>query len=148
LGTHDGVDLVGADLVVVSPGVPNQPRLRDAEKRGARLISEIELASWFVEADVIAVGGTNGKSTTTELAAAFARTTGRPVFAGGNLGVPFAQAVMDRDPGVGANGICVVEVSSFQMERVAGFRPRAGILLNVTPDHLDRYPSFEAYAIA
>jgi UDP-N-acetylmuramoylalanine--D-glutamate ligase len=148
LGTHDGVDLVGADLVVVSPGVPNQSFLRDAERRGARLISEIELASWFVEADVIAVGGTNGKSTTTELAAAFARTTGRPVFAGGNLGVPLARAVIDGDAGIGAGGVCVVEVSSFQLERVSGFRPKASILLNVTPDHLDRYASFEAYAVA
>src|SRR5690348_9583933 len=67
LGTHDGVDLVGADVVVVSPGVPNQPFLRGAERRGARMVSEIELASWYVEAEIVAVGGTNGKSTTTEL---------------------------------------------------------------------------------
>lgn len=148
LGHHDGIDLAGADLVVVSPGVPNLPILRDAEKKGARIVGELELASWFVDADIVAVGGTNGKSTTTELAAALARTTGRPVFAGGNLGTPLAQAVVDGDPGVAAGGVAVVEVSSFQLERVAGFRPRVSVLMNVTPDHLDRYASFEAYAIA
>ena len=147
-GGHAGIDFVSADLVVVSPGVPNQPFLREAEKKGARIVGELELASWFVDADVIAVGGTNGKSTTTELAAMLAKTSGRPVFAGGNLGTPLSRAVVERDPGVGAGGIAVVEVSSFQLERVAGFRPRASILMNVTPDHLDRYPSFEAYAIA
>ncbi len=147
-GGHAGIDFIGADLVVVSPGVPNLPVLRDAEKRGARIVGELELASWFVDAEIIAVGGTNGKSTTTELAAMLAKTSGRPVFAGGNLGTPLARAVVERDPGVGAGGIAVVEVSSFQLERVAGFRPRASILMNITPDHLDRYPSFEAYAIA
>ena len=148
LGGHAGVDLVGSDLVVVSPGVPSQPFLREAERRGARLVSEIELASWFVDADLVAVGGTNGKSTTTELAAALARTSGRAVFAGGNLGIPLAHAVLLQDPGVLADGIAVVEVSSFQLERVAGFRPRSSVLLNITADHLDRYPSFEAYAAA
>jgi UDP-N-acetylmuramoylalanine--D-glutamate ligase len=148
LGGHAGIDLVSADLVVVSPGVPNQPFLREAERRGARLVSEIELASWYVDADLVAIGGTNGKSTTTELAAALARTSGRAVFAGGNLGIPLAHAVLQQDAGVLADGIAVVEVSSFQLERVAGFRPRSSVLLNVTADHLDRYPSFEAYAAA
>ena len=148
LGGHAGVDLLAADLVVVSPGVPHGPFLRDAERRGARLVSELELASWYVDADLIAIGGTNGKSTTTELTAAFARTTGRAVFAGGNLGTPLAQAVFAGDPGVSSGGIAVVEVSSFQLERVRGFRPKASVLLNVTDDHLDRYPSFEAYAAA
>jgi UDP-N-acetylmuramoylalanine--D-glutamate ligase len=148
LGGHAGVDLVAADVVVVSPGVPPIAFLADAERRGANLISELELASWWTQVEIVAVGGTNGKSTTTELAAALARTTGRPVFAGGNLGVPLAQAVLENDPGIGGDGIAVVEVSSFQLERVRGFRPRASILLNVTDDHLDRYSSFEAYAIA
>jgi len=147
LGAHD-VDLLAADVVVVSPGVPRLPFLHDAERRGARLVSEIEIASWFVEADVIAVGGTNGKSTTTELAATLCKTTGRAVFAGGNLGTPLAHAVQHRDPGTLAGGVCVVEVSSFQLERVFGFRPKASVLLNVTDDHLDRYASFEAYAAA
>ncbi|MBK7400726.1 MAG: UDP-N-acetylmuramoyl-L-alanine--D-glutamate ligase [Myxococcales bacterium] len=147
LGHHD-VDLLAADLVVVSPGVPRLPFLAEAERRGARVVSEIELASWYVEAPIAAIGGTNGKSTTTELCAALAATTGRPVFAGGNLGTPLAQAVLDGDRGVSRDGLAVVEVSSFQVERVAGFRPRAAVVLNVTPDHLDRYPSFEAYAQA
>ncbi|MBI2395438.1 MAG: UDP-N-acetylmuramoyl-L-alanine--D-glutamate ligase [Deltaproteobacteria bacterium] len=148
LGGHQGIDFVDADLVVVSPGVPNIPILREAERRGARIVGELELASWYVDADIVAVGGTNGKSTTTELCAALARTSRRPVFAGGNLGTPLSRAVLDGDPGVGAGGVAVVEVSSFQLERVAGFRPRASVLMNVTPDHLDRYASFEAYAIA
>ena len=148
LGGHVGVDLLAADLVVVSPGVPSQPFMREAERRGARLISELELGSWFVEGELVAIGGTNGKSTTTELAAALVRTSGRPVFAGGNLGTPLSHAVMTNDAGISAGGVAVVEVSSFQLERVSGFRPRASVLLNVTDDHLDRYPSFEAYAVA
>ena len=92
---------------VVSPGVPNIPVLRDAEKKGARIVGELELASWFVDADVVAVGGTNGKSTTTELAALLAKTSGRPVFAGGNLGTPLSRAVVDKDPGVARGGIAV-----------------------------------------
>jgi UDP-N-acetylmuramoylalanine--D-glutamate ligase len=148
LGGHAGVDFNGADLIVVSPGVPNLPFLRDAERRGVRIASELELASWYVDAEIVAIGGTNGKSTTTELCAALCGTSGKPVFAGGNLGTPLSRAVLDRDPGVCAGGIAVLEVSSFQLERVAGFRPRASVLMNVTPDHLDRYPSFEAYAIA
>ncbi|MFI5300381.1 MAG: UDP-N-acetylmuramoyl-L-alanine--D-glutamate ligase [Polyangiales bacterium] len=148
LGGHDDVDLVAADLVVISPGVPALPFILDAEQRGAHVVSELELASWFVDADVVAVGGTNGKSTTTELCAVLAQTTGRPVFAGGNLGVPLSSAVAIGHAGVAKGGICVVEVSSFQVERVRGFRPRASILLNVTDDHLDRYSTFEAYAQA
>lgn len=148
LGGHAGVDFNGADLIVVSPGVANLPVLRDAERRGVRIVGELELASWYVDADIIAIGGTNGKSTTTELCAALCATSGRPVFAGGNLGTPLSRAVLDNDPGVAAGGIAVLEVSSFQLERVAGFRPRASVLMNVTPDHLDRYSSFEAYAIA
>ncbi len=147
LGGHD-LDLSPADLVVVSPGIPRLPFLAAAERRGARLVSEIEFASWFVEAPIAAIGGTNGKSTTTELCAALCRTTGRPVFAGGNLGTPLAEAVLDVDPGVSKDGLAIVEVSSFQLERIAGFRPKAAVLLNVTDDHLDRYPSFEAYAQA
>jgi len=148
LGGHAGIDFASADLVVVSPGVPNLPILREAERRGARIVGELELASWYCEAEIVAVGGTNGKSTTTELCAALCATSGRPVFAGGNLGTPVSKAVLDGDPGVLAGGIAVVEVSSFQLERVAGFRPRASVLMNITPDHLDRYSSFEAYAVA
>ena len=148
LGGHAGVDFTGADLIVVSPGFPNLPVLRDAERRGVRVVGELELASWYVGADIIAIGGTNGKSTTTELCAALCATSGKAVFAGGNLGTPLSRAVLENDPGVAAGGIAVLEVSSFQLERVAGFRPRASVLMNVTPDHLDRYPSFEAYAIA
>ncbi len=148
LGGHDRAGFSDADLIVVSPGVPNLPELRAAERRGIRIVGELELASWWIDAEIVAIGGTNGKSTTTELCAALAETSGRPVFAGGNLGVPVSRAVLDAHPGVGAGGLAVLEVSSFQLERVAGFRPRASILLNITPDHLDRYPSFEAYANA
>jgi UDP-N-acetylmuramoylalanine--D-glutamate ligase len=148
LGGHAGIDFTTADLIVVSPGVPNLDVLRNAERRGVRIVGELELASWFVDGDIVAVGGTNGKSTTTELCAALCATSGKPVFAGGNLGTPVCKAVLDRDPGVAAGGIAVLEVSSFQLERVAGFRPRASVLMNITPDHLDRYPSFDAYAYA
>lgn len=148
LGEAEWPALVRFDLIVISPGVSTSSDIQEAERRGVRIVSELEFASWYVDADIIAVGGTNGKSTTTELAALLCKSTKKPVFIGGNYGTPLSDAVVNKDPGVQAGGIAVVEVSSFQLERVAGFRPKASILLNITEDHLDRYPSFEAYAVA
>ena len=141
-GGHESVRFADADLVVVSPGVPSFPTLEAAERAGIEVIGELELACRFLTAPIVAVGGTNGKSTTTTLAGDLFAAAGRRVFVGGNLGEPAANAVgKDWDA-------VVLEVSSFQLERAPLFRPRVSVLLNVTEDHLDRYPSFALYADA
>jgi UDP-N-acetylmuramoylalanine--D-glutamate ligase len=144
VGGHRLETFVAAQLVVLSPGVPEIPELTAAREAGVAVTGEMELASRFVEAPIIAITGTNGKSTTTMLIGAMIRAGGRPTFVGGNLGQPLAEAV--GTPAAGAGGVCVVEVSSFQLETVETFSPRVGVLLNVTADHLDRYPDMDAYA--
>jgi UDP-N-acetylmuramoylalanine--D-glutamate ligase len=146
LGGHDAARLADNDLIVVSPGVPSLAALDAAEARGVKLVSEVELASWFVQGTVIGITGTNGKSTVTTLIGEMCKRTGRPTFVGGNLGTPLVDVV--NSPAAGADGIVVAELSSFQLERVDRFRAHVGVLLNVTDDHLDRYPSFAAYAAA
>jgi UDP-N-acetylmuramoylalanine--D-glutamate ligase len=141
-GTHEGVPFLEADLIVVSPGVPPLAELDRAERAGVAVIGELELALGFTSAPAVAVGGTNGKSTTTTLLGDLLAAAGKKTFVGGNLGTPLSQ-VVDQDWDV-----LVLEVSSFQLERAPTFAPRVSILLNVTEDHLDRYPSFEAYAQA
>jgi UDP-N-acetylmuramoylalanine--D-glutamate ligase len=144
LGGHDGARIPDAELVVVSPGVPAFADLGEAERRGVKIWGEVELATRALThpAPVLAVGGTNGKSTTTSLAGALLEAQGLRTFVGGNLGEPLAN---HADASFDA---IVLEVSSFQMERVDEFRPRASILLNVTEDHLDRYATFADYAHA
>ena len=135
----------GRDLVVVSPGVPlSTPAIAEARSRGAEVIGEIELAARFVEEPIVGVTGTNGKSTTTALTAHLLRTAGRKVFAGGNLG----DALSNRVLAGGALDATVCELSSYQLEAIASLRCAAAAALNITPDHLDRYPSLEAYAAA
>lgn len=145
LGGHEGVAFDAADLVVVSPGVPRVPGIDAAEARGVPVIGELELA-WRQLSDVptAAIGGTNGKSTTTTLVAEMVSAAGLRVFAGGNLGTPLAEiaAAPSRPDAL------VLEVSSFQSERTPTLRPRAATILNITDDHLDRYDSFDAYADA
>jgi UDP-N-acetylmuramoylalanine--D-glutamate ligase len=144
LGGHRDADLPGADLIVISPGVPSFPELAEAEKRGVRIWGEVELAvqALATPAPVVAIGGTNGKSTTTSLVGELLERAGKRVFVGGNLGEPLAAHADERFD------VVVLEVSSFQMERVEAFRPKVSVLLNVSPDHLDRYPSEAAYADA
>jgi UDP-N-acetylmuramoylalanine--D-glutamate ligase len=138
-------DLAGVDLVVPSPGVAREhPVLRAAVARGVRVWSEIELAARFLSCPVLAVTGTNGKSTTTVLLGAILAADGRDVFVGGNLGTPLADAVGAGRP----HDAAVVEVSSFQLEWAPSFRPRVAVLLNLTPDHQDRYASIEEYGEA
>jgi UDP-N-acetylmuramoylalanine--D-glutamate ligase len=134
--------LSGSDWVVVSPGV-HQPALFDAlAARGAEVIGELELGARCSEAPICAIGGTNGKSTTTELVAAMLREAGGKIFCGGNLGTPLSDACGQRWD------YLVVEVSSFQLERAPTFRPEVSLLLNITDDHLDRHGSFAEYAAA
>jgi len=141
-GGHAGVDFESVDLIVVSPGVPSIPELSLAEDAGVEVIGELELAARFCTSPIVAIGGTNGKSTVTTLLAAMFAAAPMRVFSGGNLGSPLSQAAfLDWD-------VLAVEVSSFQLERAPSFHPRVSILLNITEDHLDRYANFEAYAHA
>lgn len=146
LGGHPASAFEGLDLIVVSPGVPPLPELDEVDRRGVPVVSEIELASRFIEAPLVAITGTNGKSTVTTMIGQMCRHLGRPTFVGGNLGRPLIDAV--GTDAASRDGLVVVELSSFQLERVATMRAHVAVLLNVTPDHLDRYPSFEAYAAA
>jgi UDP-N-acetylmuramoylalanine--D-glutamate ligase len=146
LGDHDPQLFRRVDRIVVSPGVPPLPALEAAASGGVPILSEIGLAASFVRSTIIGITGTNGKSTVTELVGEMCRQTGYPTFVGGNLGVPLSEAV--GTPAAEAGGYVVVELSSFQLERVPNMRVHAAALLNVTDDHLDRYPSIEAYAAA
>lgn len=146
LGGHRLDTFLDAALIVLSPGVPEIPELAAARAAGVAITGELELASRFLSSTLVAITGTNGKSTTTTLAGDILGATGRPTFVGGNLGQPLAEAV--GTPAAGPQGICVVEASSFQLETVDRFRPKVAVLLNITADHLDRYPDLEAYAAA
>jgi UDP-N-acetylmuramoylalanine--D-glutamate ligase len=146
LGGHVRATFESSDLIVVSPGVPEIPELQAARAAGVAITGELELASRFVAAPIVAITGTNGKSTTTTLCGSILAATGRPTFVGGNLGTPLAEAI--GSPATSEAGYCVVEVSSFQLETTDTFRPRVAVLLNVTPDHLDRYDGMAGYAAA
>jgi UDP-N-acetylmuramoylalanine--D-glutamate ligase len=146
LGGHPESAFENLDLIVVSPGVPPLTQLDEAARRGVPVVSEVELASRFIDAPIVAVTGTNGKSTVTTLIGEMCSRLGRPIFVGGNLGRPMIEAV-GTDAG-GEGGLVIVELSSFQLERVSQMKVHVALLLNVTADHLDRYPSFEAYAAA
>jgi len=140
--------LRGAEVVVVSPGVPlTLDPLRRARAAGARVIGELELASRHLMGRILAVTGTNGKSTTVTWIGELLRGAGYAPFVGGNLGTPLAEAALASLDGK-AWDLVVAEVSSFQLETIESFHPWIGAVLNVTPDHLDRYPSMEAYAAA
>jgi UDP-N-acetylmuramoylalanine--D-glutamate ligase len=132
--------LDAVDYVIPSPGVAAaNPLIREAGARQIPVLSEIELAYRFFGAPLVAITGTNGKSTTTTLIGEMMKASGRKVFVGGNLGTPFIAAVSEqRDWGI-------LEISSFQLEWIEEFAPRVAVLLNVTEDHLDRYASFADY---
>jgi UDP-N-acetylmuramoylalanine--D-glutamate ligase len=134
--------VAAVDVIVVSPGVPRRAPIDAAEAAGVEVISEVELASRFLETPIVLVGGTNGKSTTTALCHEMMLAAGKRSFVGGNYGTPLCKAV-----GEGYD-VCVVELSSFQAERVPTLRARAHALLNITDDHLDRYDTFADYAKA
>jgi UDP-N-acetylmuramoylalanine--D-glutamate ligase len=132
----------GADLVVLSPGVDiHSPDLESARQSGAEIISELELAYRVSGTPIIAVTGTNGKSTTTSLIGYLLEQGGQDVQIGGNIGVPFISQVENAP-----RDYRVLEVSSFQLEGTVEFRPRISVILNITPDHLDRHKTIEHYA--
>ena len=146
LGDHPEALFVAQDAIVVSPGVPELPALAAAREAGVEILGEIELAARHLEADVIGITGTNGKSTVTTWIGEMARGGPRPVFVGGNLGEPLICAL--AQPAAGPDGLCVVELSSFQLETCVALRPRVALLLNLAEDHLDRYPDMATYAAA
>jgi len=143
LGGEDPDWLEGVDIIVPSPGVPAENvLLKEGSRRGIKILSEIEFACRFLRAPLVAITGTNGKSTTTTLVGEMLKASGGKVFVGGNIGTPLIGFVGgDWEWGV-------VEVSSFQLEWIEEFRPRISVLLNLTEDHLDRYPNFRAYCQA
>ena len=140
----DGLEsaAAGAAIAIVSPGVPlNNPAVLAVQRAGVPVISEIEAAYRISKAPIIAITGSKGKSTTTALTGHLLKTAGMRARVGGNIGNPLIRetAAASRDEWI------VAEVSSFQLEGISLFRPRISVLLNVTPDHLDRYPSIEEY---
>ena len=144
-GAHRIETFVHQDCIVVSPGVSLMQRpIIEARSRGIEVISEIELAFRFLHAPLIAVTGTNGKTTTTALIGSMLQQAGKKVFVGGNIGTPLIEAVMVPE----SFDYVVAEVSSFQLEAIEQFRPAVSVLLNLTEDHLDRHPTFEDYVQA
>jgi UDP-N-acetylmuramoylalanine--D-glutamate ligase len=144
-GGHGERTFGGQDLIVVSPGVPtDSPPLVQARALGENVIGEVELAAQFFPGRIIAITGSNGKTTTTTLAGEIVAASGYRVAVGGNIGTPAISLVEAAT----ADTIAVLEVSSFQLETIQTFRPEVAVVLNVTPDHLDRHRTFAAYADA
>jgi UDP-N-acetylmuramoylalanine--D-glutamate ligase len=134
--------LLQCDYLVLSPGVPPTLEiLRRASEHGLPMFSEIEFASWVCEGTIVAVTGSNGKTTTTTLLGEMFNAAGRKTFVCGNIGQPFAEVAAD----IPSDAIAVVEVSTFQLERIEDFKPHVAMILNLAPDHLDRHGTYEAY---
>jgi UDP-N-acetylmuramoylalanine--D-glutamate ligase len=144
-GGHGERTFRGQDLIVVSPGVPvDAPLLAQARALGESVIGEIELAAQFLPGAIVAITGSNGKTTTTSLTGEILTAGGLPTLVGGNIGTPAISLAERAKP----ESVIVLEVSSFQLETIASFRPKIAVVLNVTPDHLDRHKTFEAYVDA
>lgn len=144
LGGFDADAFAHAGQIVVSPGVPlSHPLIAQARSRGVEVIGDIELFARVAQAPVIAITGSNGKSTVTTLVHEMARAAGRRVRAGANLGTPALDLIEDPEP-----DLYVLELSSFQLESVDSLAPAAAAVLNISPDHLDRYSGLDAYAAA
>ncbi|OGW55156.1 MAG: UDP-N-acetylmuramoylalanine--D-glutamate ligase, partial [Nitrospirae bacterium RIFCSPLOWO2_02_42_7] len=144
-GTHSMINFLSADLIILSPGVPGDiSPLMKAREKGIKIIGELELACQYLDIPLIAITGSNGKSTTTTLIGEIIKTKGDNVFVGGNLGTPLSEYILS-----GIRSDCaVVEVSSFQLETIEKFSPYISILLNISPDHLDRYHDIKDYVNA
>lgn len=145
IGSQTPALLEGKDTVIVSPVVPREnPVVAEALRRGIPVLSEIELAWRIAEAPILAVTGTNGKTTTTTLLGNMIRNAGIPCATAGNIGMSLSSEA-ETVPG---NGLIAAELSSFQLEFIDQFRPKAAVILNITPDHLERHHTMEAYAAA
>jgi len=144
-GGHGERTFHGQDLIVVSPGMPaDSPPLVQARALGEPVIGEIELAAQFLPKNIVAITGSNGKTTTTTLTGEIITAGGYPTRVGGNIGTPAISLVDAARP----DSVIVLEVSSFQLETIQTFRPKVAVVLNVTPDHLDRHRTFETYVDA
>lgn len=144
-GGHTPKAILEKDFIVVSPGIPpDVPILSQAENSGIPIFSEIEVAFWLTDAKIIAVTGSNGKTTTVTLIGEILKQDKRECQVGGNIGIPFSTIVEKVSP----NGFLVLELSSFQLERIEEFKPYISSVLNITPDHLDRHPDLKSYAEA
>jgi UDP-N-acetylmuramoylalanine--D-glutamate ligase len=144
-GRHGERTFRDQDLIVVSPGVPSdQPQLQHARTLGIPVIGEVELAFRFLQGKVIAITGSNGKTTTTTLVGEILAKSGKKTLVGGNIGTP----VISLAPKSAADSLTVLEISSFQLETIEQFRPWIAAILNITPDHLDRHRTFQAYVDA
>lgn len=142
LGSQPLSLLEGVDFVVVSPGIPRSiPILVEADRLGIPVISEIEVAAQLCPCPILALTGTNGKTTTVMLVAEIMKRTGRPVIVGGNIGMGLAEQVVEAPK----EGIVVAEISSYQLESTQTFQPQVSAVLNVTPDHLERHKTMEVY---
>ncbi|HEY5212056.1 MAG TPA: UDP-N-acetylmuramoyl-L-alanine--D-glutamate ligase [Acidobacteriaceae bacterium] len=161
-GSHGLLTFRRQDLIVVSPGVPmSTPVLTQVRAMGAHIIGELELGVEFLQGEVIGITGSNGKTTTTTLLGEILKAAGKPTLVGGNIGLPVTAMVAESvelsrrggeaDPPPAAKDDnskvwSVIEVSSFQLETVETFKPRIAVVLNITPDHLDRHGDFATYA--
>jgi len=142
VGSHSN-RVLDADLVVLSPGVPSTAEIVQSIKgRGIRIVSELEAASWYCPSPIVAITGTNGKTTTTTLAGRLLEDAKKSPVVAGNIGKAFSSAIPEMTP----ESIAVLEVSSFQLDDIESFHPKVSVILNITPDHLDRYEhSLEKY---
>ncbi len=144
-GGHGDRTFRGQDLIVVSPGVPvDAPPLVQARALGEAVIGEIELAAQYLPGPIVAITGSNGKTTTTTLVGEIMTAAGFPALVGGNIGTPAISLAERAKP----ETVIVLEISSFQLETIQTFRPKVAVVLNVTPDHLDRHRTFEVYVDA
>jgi UDP-N-acetylmuramoylalanine--D-glutamate ligase len=144
-GGHGLLTFRRQDLIVVSPGVPTDtPEVQQTKAFGMPIIGEVELASRFLQGQIVAITGSNGKTTTTSLLGKIFGNAGLPTLVGGNIGLPVIDLVEKSTP----ETTSVLEVSSFQLETIEEFHPHIAVVLNITPDHLDRHGSFENYVAA
>src|ERR1700694_1058070 len=144
-GRHGERTFRDQDLIVVSRGVPSdQPQLQQARSLGIPVIVEVDLACRFLKGKIIAITGSNGKTTTTTLAGEILAKSGKKTLVGGNIGTPVISLAGQSS----ADGFDVLEISSFQLETIQQFRPYIAAVLNITPDHLDRHRTFQAYVDA
>ena len=146
-GCHAREDFLASELIVISPGVPFYlPQVKEAIQAGVEVISEVELASRFLRCPILAITGTNGKTTTVSLIGEMLREGGIDAFVGGNIGRPLIECAYETGTHRRPNPrFAVVELSSFQLEGITQFRPWVAVVLNLTEDHLDRYASMDEY---
>ncbi len=145
LGSQRQETFLGQDVIVISPGVPwDLPQLQAARQQQIPIYPEVEAATWFLEGTLVGITGSNGKTTTTALLGDMLRASRFPTFVGGNIGNALSSAVDHAPPGT----MFVTELSSFQLEGIQELHPHVAVMLNLSPNHLDRHPNLEAYAEA